>query len=507
MVVIRVTLCGIEPLMSFRSWNTLLLITAAMAGCPAAVCAQQPPVASLGQIQPVDAANGWSQAASSPYEPVRQPYVAQQAFQRKVGQIFVRGNTVTKNRVVRQYLDLAPGEIADVTKLRSSQENLIATRLFNVDLPNNVFPRVEFAPTNDPYAEYQDILVTVEETQTSSLLFGAEVNSDLGVGGQIIYHERNFDLFGFPLAFSDLPYAFRGAGQEFRVEAIPGTRVHKYMVQFREPRLLGLPISIGTAGYYFRRSYSAYDEERLGGDFSFGYRISPEIGTSIAMRVQNVEISDPKLPTLPDLMEVLGDNFLLGIKLAADHDTRDSHIRPTEGHLVEAAFEQVLGSFDYPVLTLSGRQHWLLAERPNRSGQHVVTGAARIAYSGSQTPIYERFYAGGLQTIRGFQYRGVSPVTQDIEVGGDFLFLANLEYQFPLTADDNLFGVVFVDSGTVERDFEILDYRVALGAGIRVILPITGPVPLALDVAFPVSDKDTDDRQIVSFFAGFGRPR
>ncbi len=92
-------------------------------------------------------------------------------------------------------------------------------------------------------------------------------------------------------------------------------------------------------------------------------------------------------------------------------------------------------------------------------------------------------------------------------VGGEFRFLGSVEYMMPLTADDMIKGVVFCDFGTVEESVEINsdDYRVAVGAGLRISIPALGPAPLALDFAFPVAKEDTDDVQNFSFFFGLGR--
>jgi hypothetical protein len=116
---------------------------------------------------------------------------------------------------------------------------------------------------------------------------------------------------------------------------------------------------------------------------------------------------------------------------------------------------------------------------------------------------------GGVSTLRGFSFRGASPVSPgtDVIVGGQFSFLGSVEYMFPLTADDMVKAVVFCDFGTVEEKIEINaeDYRVAPGAGLRIFIPAMGPAPIALDFAFPVAKEDTDDTQIFSFFIGFGR--
>ena len=110
-------------------------------------------------------------------------------------------------------------------------------------------------------------------------------------------------------------------------------------------------------------------------------------------------------------------------------------------------------------------------------------------------------------TLRGFDFRGASPVVNGVIVGGRFQFLGSAEYLFPLTADDMLRGVVFVDYGTVEQDIDINKdtYRVAPGIGLRIFVPAMGPAPIALDFAFPVADAETDDRQVFSFFIGMTR--
>src|SRR5262245_58413358 len=74
---------------------------------------------------------------------------------------------------------------------------------------------------------YQDVLITVQEANTGSLLFGLGVNSDTGLTGSVILNERNFDLLRVPGCST-----FRGAGQEFRIEAIPGTQLQRYGTSF-----------------------------------------------------------------------------------------------------------------------------------------------------------------------------------------------------------------------------------------------------------------------------------
>ena len=133
--------------------------------------------------------------------------------------------------------------------------------------------------------------------------------------------------------------------------------------------------------------------------------------------------------------------------------------------------------------------------------------SSRVGFTGDDTPLYENFFAGGHSTLRGFEYRGASPKVMGVTVGGEFLLLGSVEYLFPITADDMLKGVLFTDFGTVEEDIDINaeDFRLALGAGIRIFIPAMGPAPIALDFAVPVAQEDTDDEELFSFFIGIGR--
>src|SRR5262249_33303763 len=154
---------------------------------------------------------------------------------------------------------------------------------------------------------------------------------------------------------------------------------------------------------------------------------------------------------------------------------------------------------------MDARQYFLLNERPDHSGRHVLTAGTRVGITGDNTPIFDNFFAGGYSTMRGFEFRGASPVVDNVQVGGEFQWLNTLEYLFPLTADDMIHGVVFCDFGTVEQDVSLDNFRVAPGLGLRITIPAMGPAPIALDFAFPVAKADTDETQVFSFNIGLQR--
>ncbi len=359
-----------------------------------------------------------------------------------------------------------------------------------------------------------DFDVFVEETRTGRFMFGAGVNSDLGVTGQIVVDERNFDWRRLPTSFQDVinGTAWRGAGQGFRLEAMPGSQVQRYLASFTEPYLylpgFADPFSFNLSGFFYDRRFFDWDEQRLGGRIGLGYRLTHDLSLTAAVRAENVNIHNPRVVTVDELNEVLGDNSLFSGRVTATHDTRDTAFAATEGHLIELSYEQVFGSFDYPRGELDYRQYFLMRERPDGSGRHTLSYSFRLGFSGGQTPIFENYFAGGYSTLRGFDFRGASPVKgPGIGVGGEFRFLGSVEYMFPLTADDMIRGVVFCDYGTVEEKIELNSdtYRVAPGIGLRIAIPALGPAPLALDLAFPVAHAPFDDIQNFSFFFGYSQ--
>ncbi len=369
------------------------------------------------------------------------------------------------------------------------------------------------SPFTSPFTSADPVLSTpldviVEETQTGRFMFGAGINSDAGVTGQIVIDERNFDITRVPSSFRDFVdgTAFRGAGQGFRLEAMPGSRVQRYLVSFTEPYLLDTPVSMNLNGFLFDRRYSDWDEQRLGGRVGLGYRLTHDLSIAGTVRAENVKVRDIRVG-IPALTEVLGNNALYSGRGTLTHDTRDMPFFPTEGHLIELSFEQVFGDFLYPRGELDYRRYFLIRERPDGSGRHTLGNSFQLGISGSDTPVFENYFAGGYSTLRGFAFRGASPVDTTVQVGGRFRFLGSTEYTFPLTADDMLKGAFFVDYGTVEQTTRIRsrNFRVAPGFGVRISVPALGPAPLAFDFAFPVAKADTDDTQVFSFFFGVGR--
>lgn len=362
-------------------------------------------------------------------------------------------------------------------------------------------------PVEEPLPEVP-VDVYVDETQTGRIMMGVGVNSNAGLVGNFVLDEQNFDITRWPKRFSEIRNgtAFRGRGQQFRLEAVPGTQFQRYGITFRDPYVFNTPVSAGVNGYFFNRQYRDWSEQRVGGTGTLGYQIRPDLSAVWALRLEDVKVSNPSTLAIPSLAEAVGHTDFYSSRWSIIQDTRDSAFLPTEGHRIELAFEQAFGEFSFPRGDVDLRKYFTLRQRPDGSGRHVLTLAGSLGIAGTQTPIFEKYYAGGFSTLRGFRFRGVGPQELGVFTGGRFQMLSSIEYMFPITADDVLRGVVFCDAGTVENSFKFSgDYRVAPGFGLRISIPALGPAPIALDFAVPVNRGPGDQIQNFSFFIGVSR--
>ena len=371
--------------------------------------------------------------------------------------------------------------------------------------------KLDGGPYDGQFREVQpgwlDINVNAAEGRTGRLMFGAGVNSNSGLVGSFVWDESNFDILRPPRTLSDIieGRAWRGGGQRFRIEAAPGNQVSRYAVSWTDPYFLYTDYSFGVSGFYFNRFYPNWTEDRYGGRVSLGKQFTPEWSGSLALRLEDVEMRNPQPVEPASVTPFIGSNFLSTLRTSVTHDTRDSSMMPTEGHYVDGGYEQAFGEFTFPRVDVDARQYFTMYNRPDGTGRHVLTVAGNLGVSGSDTPTFERYFAGGFQSFRGFAYRGVTPRESGFTTGGIFQALGTVEYRIPVTADDMINVVAFSDFGTVDDSVSLSKFRTSVGFGFRVVIPAMGPVPLAFDFAFPILAQDDDQKRIFSFYVGINR--
>jgi outer membrane protein insertion porin family len=359
---------------------------------------------------------------------------------------------------------------------------------------------------NDPFPNrsFADVVTSVEEAPTGRFMIGVGANSFQGLMGNIQIFEKNFDITNIPRSLSDITngQAFRGGGQSLQINLSAGNLINMMSVSLREPYLFDLPIGASGTGYLFSRVYPNWDERRGGGSFSLGRQLGTSIYADMAVRAEEVDFFGYKSPAPADYLAASGFTSLFSIKPSLRYDNRNSPFMATKGQYLQLSAEQGWGSFTWTKFDAEGRIYIPTFARPDGTGQQFFTLRGHFGIATASTPVYERFFAGNFGSLRGFQYRTISPHAFDVPTGGIMMALGSVEYQFPWNARDTFHQIIFSDFGTVTGNYELSDMRISVGTGLKVSLPMFGPMPFEFDLAFPVLRTNGDRTQIFNFTVG-----
>ena len=459
-----------------------------------------------------------------------------------IEKIEIRGNINTKDRVIRRELAVSPGEVFDMVRVKVSKERLEGLQYFE---QGKVDARPE--PTDPPIAGRKNLVVGVEEKNTGNVQLGAAFSSVDQIVGFAELNQGNFDIFN--------PPTFRGGGQKFRLRVAVGSVRQDYVVTFIEPWFLGRKLALSLDAYHTEKNYQSldniYDETRtgasvgltraLGSDFligSIGYTIE-DVGISLNSGFHgpiNSSVPGPGSssgdPTsggsggevrqvaanVPNAILIeTGHHLLSRARASLAYDTRGGGLLPNKGQRTELRAEVVGGMLggDKDFYKLELQSAWYF--RGFASG-HVLEIAAHSGVTASlgsgEVPFYERWYLGGLNTLRGFKYRSISPREGDFTepIGGNTYWFGYAEYSIPIFQQDKERGVgirlaAFYDVGNVESgsyDYSNLNhFNDNWGLGLRLNLPIG---PLRLDYGIPIShDKDNGGSGRFQFGVGYTR--
>jgi outer membrane protein insertion porin family len=410
-----------------------------------------------------------------------------------VGKIDIRGNVKTRELVVRRELRIYPGERFDGAKIKRSKE-----RIYNLGLFENVTFDTE--PTDDPAV--QNLIVGVKETKTGEFSFGGGYSSIDMLMGFIEVTQRNFDILNFP--------TFMGGGQNLSLKAELGMVSSNYDISWTDPWIFGFPYAFGFDLYRTEHNKRGdlgwiYDETRWGGDLRLGKEFTDTFRGDMLYRLEDVNISNIIDNASQDVKDEAGSNWISSLTLALTQDTRDNIYNPGKGYLIGFTIEDAggifLGDKNFFKGTLSASYYHtffniIVLELKGRGGMGGAYGST------AKMPIYERFYAGGANTIRGYKERRVGPRDpgSNEPIGGDSILVANTELTFPIY-ERMIKGAVFYDIGNVWRSsnqFMNGGYKQGVGVGVRVKTPI-GPV--RLDYGWPLNKNYDDDQTGELYFS------
>lgn len=410
----------------------------------------------------------------------------------RIGNVRIRGNDRTRDKVIRRELLVYPGDVLNAVKARRSKR-----RLMNLGYFSSV--RQYEQKTSVPNRE--DVVYQVEEKRTGQFMVGAGFSSVDNIIGFMEISQGNFDIRGWP---------FVGGGQKLNLRTQFGSERRDYKLSFVEPWFLNRKLSLGFDLFRTDLDYSDYELKRTGtaialskalpgaNRIAFRYSLEETVITDIADTNEYVFIDSPDETYF---FNREADTLESTLKTTLTHDTRNNPFIPTRG-LRASLFARLSGGLlgaDTDVYGLGARSAlyiplWL---------DHVLSIKGRYetvdSYGGTdEVPISERLFAGGGRTIRGFDYRDVGPKVVPADdslssvsyrpVGGRSMALVNLEYTIPLV--DGVRLAAFYDIGGVWRDSYAFNAdNLASGAGLGLRLDMPG-FPIRLDRAWAVDPDD-----------------
>lgn len=399
-----------------------------------------------------------------------------------VDKVKIRGNNKTKDMVIRRELRIYPGERFDLEKLEKSKQ-----RLTNLGYFDEITYDTE--PSTTP--NRKDIVFRVKEKQTGELSFGAGFSSVDQFVGFAEIAQRNFDLTNWP--------RFTGGGQSVSLRGRLGSISRNVEFNFTEPYFLNKKYSFSFDAYntsYENRNVD-FSYDRLGAGITFGKAINDEVSIGTGYTLENVKVEDVADSAAQIIRDFEGDNLLSRLRVFIARDTRDNVYNPTKGSFMRAVAEMVGtflgGDHDYYILQAGGTKYWTVFKKSVIEWRNQLAVAEGLG-STENVPIFDRFFAGGLGTIRGYNYRRVSPKEDNRPIGGESLLISSVEYTFPIPIMDNFKGAFFIDAGQVSENsydfFSSNDFVVSIGPGVKINTPI-GPV--AFYYGLPIFNRDTED--------------
>jgi outer membrane protein insertion porin family len=402
-----------------------------------------------------------------------------------VDKVKIRGNIKTKDVVIRREMRIRPGDKFDGEKLKRSKE-----RLQNLGF----FEEINYDVEETPVEDKKDLLVEVKEAKTGAFSFGGGYSSVDELVGFVEIEQKNFD-------WKNWPY-FTGDGQNLKLRASLGSISEGIDLSFTEPWMFDYPVSFGFDVYKRTRDRETdvgygYNEDVLGFDLRLGKEISEYLREDLTYRRDSIKISNIDPNSTDDLKKETGTNAISSLQYALTYDNRDSVFDPTKGNLITGSLEFAGGLFggdkDYWKF-FSRASHYIPLSRGSVLELRGRLGLANNYGDSKDIPIYERFFAGGAYTIRGYRERKVGPVDSKSHdpLGGEAMLIGNVEYTYPLFSFLKL--AVFADSGNVWAKADKLGsggLKNSMGLGFRIKTPI-GPIMLDYGIPFNKEPGEAD---------------
>ncbi|MFH2218801.1 MAG: outer membrane protein assembly factor BamA [Pseudomonadota bacterium] len=368
--------------------------------------------------------------------------------------IIIGGNTKTRDKVIRRELKVFEQELYSGRRLKTGMRNL--HRL-------NFFEDIKVDTVKGSSEDTMVLKVDVTEKPTGAFSFGGGYSSYENLFATAAISQKN--LFG--------------RGQILELKTNVGSKSQRYVLGFTEPWLFDIPLSAGFDLYNWNMDYTEYDKDSTGGDIRFGYPVYEFTRAYVTFLYEDADIQNIDPNAAQSIKDIEGRNITISISTSLRYDSRDQLFNPSKGSAHDLVVQYSGLGGDVAFTKVVGETGCYFPIVWKTTG--FLHGGAGWAEEGSSGifPDYERFYLGGMNSIRGFEWRDISAYDAGgNKVGGTKFVQFNAEYLIPLFGDVGLVGLVFYDTGNVYGPGENVDLgnlRDSAGFGFRWYSPM-GPI-------------------------------
>jgi len=429
-------------------------------------------------------------------------YLVQPGKQVTIREIKVSGNESNRDKVILREMQITEGDLYNATKIRESKQNIERLSLFQT---------VTFSTPKDSSGDYVDIVVQVEERETGSFNIGAGFNTLESF--QVIGRLEKRSIFGY--------------GSDVSLNAQVGKRTQIFNLTYNDEYFLDTKWGMALNLFNISRRYTNFSLTSTGGTLGFDYPLYTKglerIRAGLSYSLINQELADLR----PTVEKLFTGGLTSSVTFSLSRDTRNKVIDPSEGTFVKVS-EEVAGSVmggdnSFSKTELDARWFFPVLQKkriPVISDSviafRVNTGYVGPLEDGGKVPLFERYFPGGVFSIRGFQLRSLGPKinvatsndvgsfsTSDFVYGGNKQLIFNAEYIFPIIKPANINGVFFFDMGNAFDNgvsmFTLAGQRQSTGFELRWFSPL-GPLRFAW--GFPLDR--TEDEKLLNFDFTFG---
>jgi outer membrane protein insertion porin family len=431
-------------------------------------------------------------------------YDIQKGRQAKFRRIFIKGNSRTRDEVIRRQLKIFEGEMYSETLLNQSRLQVLRMGFFEA---------VNISTTKAAGEDAVDVNVEVKEKSTGTFQVGAGFST----------------LETFIATAQISQNNLMGRGQSLSLQAQISARRTLLDLRFFEPNFAGSQWSFAFNASITQRFFQEFQRDSQGGDFNWGYQINDDWRVSAGYSLENVQLRNTAA-ALPETLVRDGLNSV--VSASASYDTRDNRLFTSSGwfHTLAAEFaDNAIGSqIGFTRVRETSRYFYPIVKSATPGGGVILKFNARSGYivsndEGFDVPISERFFVGGINSVRGFIQRSLGPKlkvtgfpgepTSEVVIGGTGEFTFNAELEFPIFDQAGIRGVLFGDAGNafggirsvgaspaeVDKDFGFLPLRTSVGFGFRWFSPIG---PLRFEWGIPLDPKQNEQPIVFEFTIG-----